>query len=755
MNSVKSYSRVVAMVGLAAVGGGLLACGKKSETAGPANKPVVNGSGGSGGSAAPTKEPAQPATPPVKAASRGAEHPVFSLIDNRLAAHRFCGNSLVVEAGSMGFVKYVRFGNTVRGGKKAWVLGQSQGEVKVAKLSGKTAAMFLPLTAAQKGASVLRIRTFTEAAQSITVKVNGGKDQNLELAAGWVTTEVKADNFKEGENEIILFMGQANASLAWVEVGSDPIASGEGDAAQMLAPGYDGSALSINSGCGMAWYAMVPDKALLTADLADGSCELAVTATSEDGKTATGTLKGTGAAVDLAALSGKAARIDIAASGCAVAKVSKAALVVGGDAAKAPARGAAPKYVVLWVMDSLRADRVRPFNPKARPETPNFEKLAEDSALFMQTYVQGNESRVSHASIWTSLYPVKHRSIEEKEILDLKWMSVEEVAKKAGQATFGVSSNGYIRPKRGFGDKWDKYVNHIEKSLGLKGADIMKQGIEWIEGKKEPWFLYMGTIDTHVTWRPKSPWIEKYAPGYTGRFAKEYGDDGANAAAGKGEMTDAEKDYVRALYDSNVSYQDDLLGKLIEKLKADGIWDQTMLIITADHGDEQWEAGKVGHGGSVRDMLVHVPLVVHYPPMVKAGLVAEGAESVDIVPTIADALGVEFDKEWQGHSLIGLAGGEGGGYPLLSVASQYENYHGGRLAHWKMNLGGAGAPKIFNLDSDKNEMNDIYGDAKAHIGTRLMLDAMWQYRNWNEQWRKSLWGNAANVSAQFANDVSK
>lgn len=752
MKSVKSSSRAVAIAGLAIAAGGLFACGKKSDNGSQTTKPSVPG--GSAGSAGPVvKNPA--AKPPVAAPNRGPEHSVFSLIDNRLAAHRFCGTSLVVEAGTMGFVKYARFGNTVRGGKKVWELHQSQGDIKVAKLSGKTASMYLPLTAAQKSATVLRVRTFADAAQSITVKINGGKDQNLELAAGWVTTEVKADNFKEGENELILFMGQPNVAVAWVEIGSDAIASGDGDAAQTLAPSFDGTSFNINSGCGMAWYATVPDKGLLTADLADGACELTVTATSEDGKTATGTLKGTGAAVDLSALAGDAARIDIAANGCAVAKVSNAALVVPGAAAAAPARGEAPKYVVLWVMDSLRADRVRPFNPKARPETPTFEKLAADSALFMQTYVQGNESRVSHASIWTSLYPVKHRSIEEKEILDLKWMSVEEVAKKKAMTTLGVSANGYIRPKRGFGDKWDKYVNHIEKSLGLKGADIMKQGLEWVEGKKDPWFLYLGTIDTHVTWRPKAPWIEKYSPGYSGRFAKEYGDDGATAAAGKGEMTDAERNHVRALYDSNVSYQDDLLAQLIEKLKAAGIWEQTMLIVTADHGDEQWEVGKVGHGGSVRDMLVHVPLVVHYPPMVKPGLVAEGAESVDIVPTIADALGVEFDKEWQGHSLIPLAGGVGAGYPMLSVASQYENYHGGRLGHWKMNLGGAGAPKIFNLRTDENEMKDIYGDAKAHIGTRMMLDAMWQYRNWNEAWHKTAWGNAANVSSTFANDVSK
>jgi len=125
-------------------------------------------------------------------------------------------------------------------------------------------------------------------------------------------------------------------------------------------------------------------------------------------------------------------------------------------------------------------------------------------------------------------------------------------------------------------------------------------------------------IDTHVTWRAKSPWIEKYDGGYKGRFATEYGDDGPNASNGK-DLTDKEKDHVRALYDSNVSYQDDLLGQLVEKLETWGVWDQTMLIVTADHGDELWEDGRVGHGGSERETLLHVPLLIHYPPMFPAG----------------------------------------------------------------------------------------------------------------------------------------
>src|SRR5262249_57904458 len=130
-------------------------------------------------------------------------------------------------------------------------------------------------------------------------------------------------------------------------------------------------------------------------------------------------------------------------------------------------------------------------------------------------------------------------------------------------------------------------------------------------------------------------------------FAFEYGDEGQNGSDGK-DLSEKEHDHVRALYDSNVSYQDDLVGKLIDKLTAWGVYDKTMLIITADHGDELWEDGRVGHGASERETLVHVPLLIHYPPMFPAAKLVEGVEGIDIVPTIADALGVAADPEWPG-----------------------------------------------------------------------------------------------------------
>jgi arylsulfatase A-like enzyme len=347
--------------------------------------------------------------------------------------------------------------------------------------------------------------------------------------------------------------------------------------------------------------------------------------------------------------------------------------------------------------------------------------------------------------------------IGAKEKLDLSFTTIDEVAKTAGMFVAGASANGYVQPKRwGFGEKWDKYSNHIAEELGLKAEDILDKGLSFVGEKKEPWFLYLGFVDTHVSWRAKEPWISKYDPDYSGRFEETFsGQDAADAATKKITLTEDEIEHVRALYDSNVSYQDDILRQLIEKLQAAGIWEQTMLIITADHGDEQWEDGRVGHGASSRDMLIHVPLLIHYPPLVKPGKYTEGTELVDVVPTIADALGVQQDAEWQGETLIPLTEGVGRGYPRLSFQSMYEDSHGGRILHWKARISGGNTPKVYDLSTDKAEMKDLWGKDEAAIGARAVLDPMWILRSWNKDWKKAQWGNAANVSARFAADMGE
>lgn len=733
---------------VAAISLALLSCGKNDKKDQAAPKGADNGTAASGATGGGAKKE------PVTAPSRGPERAVYSLADNRLAGHLLRGGGLVLPGGSAGFAKYTRFGNLEKVKTKTWELRQSQGDIKVAKLTGKSGRVDVPITADQlQGTPVVRVRAFAPAAMAFSVRVNSNKDVTAQLTEGWQTVELTppAGQLKEGENELLFFAGKDGVNVEWIQVGG----SAPKDGATRF---FDTASkeLLLPDGGGLAWYVMVPERGRVTGDLADGACEVSVRATADDGAGADGKLVGIGSAVDLSSVAGKAVRLELTAAGCPEARLAKAAIVVPGEEPKIT-RGEAPKYVVLFVMDSLRADRVRPFNPDARPEVPVWDKLAETSAVFLQHYVQGNESRVSHASLWTSLYPIKHSMIGSSEKLDLKWKTIDEVAKDAGKYVAGATTNGYVDPKRwGFGTAWDAYSNHIHDALGLRADDILEKGLKFVGGKQEPWFLYLGTVDTHVSWRAKQPWLDKYDPGYTGRFADVFsGGDAGKVASGAITLTEREIKHVRAIYDSNVSYQDEVLGKLIAKLEEAGIWDKTMLIITADHGDEQWEDGRVGHGASSRDMLVHVPLLVHYPAMVKPGKYTEGTELIDVVPTVADALGVQMDAEWQGQSLLPLTWGVGGGYPRMSMTSMYEDSHGARIGPWKVRVNGGSNLRIYDLRRDPDEMKNLAGDPGSTIGGRLVLDPLWILRTWNKEWKKSQWGNAANVTARFAQDLGE
>ena len=203
---------------------------------------------------------AQPTIPPVKAAARGPEHPVYSLVDNRLSAHLTRGGGLVVDAGSAAFAKYTRIGNVMKGAKKAWDLRQNEGEIKVAKLTGKTGTVFVPLTAAEAGRATVRIRAFAADKQALSVRVNDNKDINSSLDAGWSTVEVSvpAGQLKEGENSIALFGKKSGIEVAWMQIGGQtPV--GDDGGLKFFDPGT--KSLVLPKDGGMTWFAAIPDKA--------------------------------------------------------------------------------------------------------------------------------------------------------------------------------------------------------------------------------------------------------------------------------------------------------------------------------------------------------------------------------------------------------------------------------------------------------------------------------------------------------------
>src|SRR5262249_2765786 len=158
--------------------------------------------------------------------------------------------------------KYIRFANLMKGGKKPWELRQVEGEVKVARIAGKSATLYVPLTAAQAGRGTVRLRAFAPSATTLSLRVNDAKDLNAKLAAGWTTAEltIPPGQLREGENALQLFNKAAGVEIAWLQIGGATPVGDDGATAF-----YDPSrrALVLPEGGQMSWYVAVPDQARL------------------------------------------------------------------------------------------------------------------------------------------------------------------------------------------------------------------------------------------------------------------------------------------------------------------------------------------------------------------------------------------------------------------------------------------------------------------------------------------------------------
>jgi arylsulfatase A-like enzyme len=142
---------------------------------------------------------------------------------------------------------------------------------------------------------------------------------------------------------------------------------------------------------------------------------------------------------------------------------------------------------------------------------------------------------------------------------------------------------------------------------------------------------------------------------------------------------------------------------------------------------------------------VHVPLFVRYPPLVPGGtVVEEGVEVLDVMPTLADALGLPPPRPSQGHSLVPLMQGVGRGYPRPSYASQYEYAHTMRVGSWKIWLTPKGGLKLYDLGADPAERASVAGRS---IEARYMIDLLYLFLANRDVWRKREWGVVNNMTA--------
>jgi len=727
-----------------------------------------------GGRAAPAAQPGGGGSriaPSSLPRLKGDHHPVFDLYANRSLAHPIKDEGIFIPAGHPGFAKHMNF-------RRPWLTFTLNKKVDgVAAALATKPVSWISFPGGSVQSSFLSLRVYSPKANAgLRLKLNKKKLDGLKLQKGWQTVhvDIPAGAFKAGENKLELRWSargriagkRAFGALEWVHLGPRKLT----EEVAVPMPG-NGKGLYLSPNGGVAFY-IYPYKGTklrvkFPAQAAADRCKLQVKLTAASGSPISKEFEErivqpgevTETYVDLDPLADRVGRLELTAAGasCKGLTLSRAALVQSGAAPKVK-RPKKPKNVLFWMVDTLRADVLSAYNPKTRVTTPVFSELVKTGTIYERAYIQGTESRVSHASVWTAMYPKQARFINPKNKMKASYTTLPEAVNKSTDLhTACWVANGFISRFWGFADGFRTFRNTLHKGGGLDARRLADHAIKFIQKKGDkPFYLYIGTIDPHVSYRGRQPWLDQYYPKpYHGRFKRNVmGPTVEKIATGKLRVSKTDKKRIKAIYDSTVSYNDQHLGRVLKALEEKGIRDDTMIVITGDHGEEHWEAGRIGHGSSLRQSVVAVPLIINYPPLFGKGVrVSEGVDVLSIMPSILDALGAPVPERVQGESLLALAQGVGRGYPRPAFASQYELAHAIRMRDWKIRVGGKGVPKLYDLSKDPWEQSNIAD--KNPMPVRFLSDALSTFLIYQDRWRALRWGVASNHLPAFADDLEK
>jgi choline-sulfatase len=376
--------------------------------------------------------------------------------------------------------------------------------------------------------------------------------------------------------------------------------------------------------------------------------------------------------------------------------------------------------IILISIDALRADHLGCYG-YSRNTSPNIDSFTKRNILFKNCYVHEPWTLPSHISMLTSLYTITH-GVDKEHALNPVIVTLAEVLEKEGYMTLGfVSAGTWTNAKYGFDQGFKIYHGGKRGESGEAKNTLIREYLE--KYKEEKLFLFVHYFDVHsdfnqLPYDAPSPFNNLFSNGYSGNF--QGGDNGVFASkylkqVNKNQIKLKEDDlnYIASLYDNGIAYMDKCIGDLFEMLKSMDLFENSLIIVTSDHGEEFQEHGYMLHSNPFYyEEMMHVPLIVKLPKAdSKEGKIINNlVESIDIMPTIIDLLEVEKPKI-QGESLAGLINGGGKGKEYIfgfgSTGSLFI-----RSDRWKMvNDNGLqeGRFKLFDLHNDPTEHTNLIG----------------------------------------------
>ena len=330
--------------------------------------------------------------------------------------------------------------------------------------------------------------------------------------------------------------------------------------------------------------------------------------------------------------------------------------------------------VVFITVETLRADHVGCYGYK-RPTTPAMDRLAADGLRFARCISASNWTIPAQMTMFTGVHPSIHHTVTVKHKLAPNLTTLAAEFKRAGYRTAGFTANTSTDGKFGFSrgfDHYDDFSVFMAADLNLFGdraepkkfyqtvtsKTLNRVALKWLKkhaDDEQPFFLHLFYYDPHFAYVPPPEYKRMFAnPDYDGKL------DGTNIWDLRGKDTPAEDQrHIQALYDGDVRYTDDHVGKLLDALKQHGLYDDTIILLVGDHGDEFWDHGSVAHGHTLYDELVHVPLIVRWPGVTTPGRVVDAQVChLDVMSTVLAMAGLPVPRQCMGRDLTPVLRGK-------------------------------------------------------------------------------------------------
>lgn len=301
--------------------------------------------------------------------------------------------------------------------------------------------------------------------------------------------------------------------------------------------------------------------------------------------------------------------------------------------------------VVVVVIDTLRRDHLATYG-YARQTAPFLDRLAREGAA-LEGVSPTSWTKPATASLFTGLHPLRHQAIGRLDALPAEAETLAERLQGEGYQTLGVSANGWVSNEFGFAQGFDQLL-----LLDSKGSEAVNRRLfPLLDRLAPPYFLYVHYVDPHAPYDPRTAWNGGALPAAL-RAQGPVTIDSLDANAVRQRPADF-MNRVRDLYDGEIRGVDRELERLVGELERRGLMKKTILVVTSDHGEEFEDHGRMSHGLSLYEEVVRVPLVIHAPHRIAAGLRGGLASLVDVVPTLLDLLGHSGGEDLDGANLAG------------------------------------------------------------------------------------------------------